>query len=61
MSAECGQRLVEVREVNEKGNEVAGRLSIHFGEEKALGFNDNPQNEHLEGRRCNLQSDACCL
>ena len=42
MSAECGQGLVEVREVNEKGNEVAGRLSINVGEKKALSFNDNP-------------------
>ena len=55
MSAECGQGLVEVGEVTEKGNYVAARLSIYVGEEKALSFNDKPQNEHLEGRQCYLQ------
>ena len=35
MSAKCGQGLVEVGEVTQKGNDVAARLSIYVGEEKS--------------------------
>ena len=48
MSAEFGQCLVEVEEVTEKGNDVAGRLSINVDEVKALSFNNNPRTSASE-------------